>query len=209
MLIKIEKFLFDRSFKRQRKIIIEFCESATESLIDLVYVSGDTATGKTTILNIIQTELLIKDNNLKIKFTTAESLVQHFLQFLNEKKVDEFTSYYLQYDILLIDDYESLDDRPQTTEVFAHIFRNLIIENKKIVISCTGIEGYVSLFWKLCDKQIKLIDLNQNKFNIDKLVKMKSKQFGLKKIVDSPKFQDIREIEGFLKTEKFLQTMSI
>ena len=205
MIKKIEDFLFSKSLSSTKEFIKEFCKSPSTSVIQLIYITGGTSVGKTDLLNVFGTELMLNNSTSKIKRIETIDIINCFLQSLNRHNVDDFINHYLQSDIILIDDYELLNKRPKTTEMIIYFLNKLLKADKKVILSSTDKNGLNSITKILNDINVKTIDLNKNLIDLDKLIKVKSELFGLTETNYRSVSRDVREIEGFLKTEKFSQ----
>ena len=209
MIAKIENFIFSERLLPIKKFVQKFCKSPVTNSAQLIYITGGISTGKTTLLNTIGTELLLNHPELKINRIETDALVSHLLRVVSENKGDEFLNHYLKSEIVLIDNYELLNEKHKTTEVIINLLRSLIMRNVKIILSSSDTVGFKAISKVVGNTNLKLIDLDENTINIDRLVKMKSKLFGLKTRIIRPETNDIREIEGIIKKEKFLQTLAL
>ena len=208
MIKKIEDFVFAKSFSETKNFIKQFCESPSTSVVELIYITGATSKGKTDLLNIFGTELMLNNSIAKIKRIEANDIINHFLHSLDQHEIENFISHYLQFEIILIDDYESLNNRAQTTEMMIHFLNSLRKAGKKIILSCTDKKGLNSITKLLPVIKTQTIDLNLNLIDLNKLIKVKSSLLGLDHANYRPDSSDIREIEGFLKKEKFAQILA-
>ncbi|MBX2964582.1 MAG: ATP-binding protein [Cyclobacteriaceae bacterium] len=150
------------TFEKQQKIITEFCHSDKSNSFKLIYIFGNVSTGKTSILNTIQTELLNNDSSCKIKHATADNITVHFLREFKNGTVNKFLEYYLLYDFILIDEYEFLDRRPKTNELFYYLINRVIAHNKRVLITSANPDGLPKSLRKLSCK-MAIMDMDKNK----------------------------------------------
>jgi chromosomal replication initiation ATPase DnaA len=84
MIKKIEDFIFSKNYLPVKQFITNFCKSPNESPAQLIYITGKTSTGKTDLLNIFGTELLLNKSTTTIVRVETNDMIQHFLKSLAE-----------------------------------------------------------------------------------------------------------------------------
>ncbi|MBX2964584.1 MAG: ATP-binding protein [Cyclobacteriaceae bacterium] len=206
MIKRIDDFIFDETFLPTEEFIKNFCASPSANLVHLIYITGGTATGKSDLLNVFGTELMLNNPTQKIKVVDSNDIIAHFLQLSDQNNLKDFVPHYLKSDLILIDNYELLNDKPKTNRMIIHLLAELLKANKKIIISSFDKKGFVSINKAFPNINAQTIDLNNNTIDYDKLIKSKSRLFGLVETNHRINSRDIREIEGFLKGIKFLAT---
>jgi len=99
----------------------------------LIY--GGVGLGKTHLVQAIGNEI---KNNLEDKFVlyvSSEKFVNQFLDAIKDGNVKSFTNFYMQVDVLIIDDIQFLAGKGKTQEMFFHIFNHLHQNKKQIVMT--------------------------------------------------------------------------
>ncbi|HSI75160.1 MAG TPA: chromosomal replication initiator protein DnaA [Lunatimonas sp.] len=99
----------------------------------LIY--GGVGLGKTHLVQAIGNEI---KNNLEDKFVlyvSSEKFVNQFLDAIKDGNVKSFTNFYMQVDVLIIDDIQFLAGKGRTQEMFFHIFNHLHQNKKQIVMT--------------------------------------------------------------------------
>ncbi len=99
----------------------------------LIY--GGVGLGKTHLVQAIGNEI---KNNLEDKFVlyvSSEKFVNQFLDAIKDGNVKTFTNFYMQVDVLIIDDIQFLAGKGRTQEMFFHIFNHLHQNKKQIVMT--------------------------------------------------------------------------
>jgi DNA replication protein DnaC len=175
---------------------------------DLIYVFGGTSTGKTAILQVFSTELLLNDCSRKVKTVPPEKLLFDFLAMQQLGRHEQFIMHYSNYDLLVIDDFQFLIGRKKALQILTQIFTELIKRETKVLIASSEFDCLNRVLDYNPLLKCKVINLDKNKIDFDKLVKLKARQLGLKRISHTPKLTDVREVEGFLKTHKFLHNVA-
>lgn len=100
-----------------------------------LFLYSNPGLGKTHLLNAIGNYALKRNPKLKILYTTSKEFVDRILDSIKSKKSDEIYSFYKNLDILLIDDIQFLFGKEKSSEMFFHIFNEIINNNKQVVIT--------------------------------------------------------------------------
>ena len=66
---------------------------------------------------------------------TSEKFANQFIDALKENKLKDFTKFYINVDCLIIDDVQFFSGKTKTQEVFFHIFNQLNLNGKQIILS--------------------------------------------------------------------------
>ena len=99
-------------------------------------VYGRVGLGKTHLVQAIGNAILnLNDTNKFVLYVSSEKFTNQFINALANNKVQEFSNYYLQVDVLIIDDVQFLAGKDKTQEIFFHIFNHLHQSGKQIVMT--------------------------------------------------------------------------
>ena len=96
---------------------------------------GGVGVGKTHLVQAIGNEI---KKNLPAKivlYIDQNDFTSQFLNALQNHKIQEFQNYYLQVDLLILDDVQFLAGREKTQEMFFHIFNQLHQSGKQIIMT--------------------------------------------------------------------------
>jgi chromosomal replication initiator protein len=96
---------------------------------------GGVGLGKTHLVQAIGNEI---KNNLADRFVlyvSSEKFTNQFIDALKNNKIQEFQNFYMQVDILIIDDVQFLAGKERTQEIFFHIFNHLHQAGKQIIMT--------------------------------------------------------------------------
>jgi chromosomal replication initiator protein len=99
-------------------------------------VYGGVGLGKTHLVQAIGNEIL--NLHLQDKFVlyvSSEKFTNQFIDALRNNQVQDFSNFYLQVDVLIIDDIQFLAGKDRTQEIFFHIFNHLHQSGKQIVMT--------------------------------------------------------------------------
>ena len=96
---------------------------------------GGVGVGKTHLVQAIGNEI---KNNLPDKivlYVDQNDFTNQFLGALQNHKLQDFQNFYLQVDLLILDDVQFLAGREKTQEMFFHIFNQLHQSGKQIIMT--------------------------------------------------------------------------
>ncbi len=100
-----------------------------------LFIYGGTGLGKTHLLQAIGNRVHAKDPYSRVIYVSIDTFMRDFIDAIQNNRKSDFSSLYLQADILLVDDVQFLKSREGTQEQFFHIFNDLLQRDKQIVIT--------------------------------------------------------------------------
>ena len=109
-----------------------------------LFLHGPPGLGKTHLLAAIANYLQTNAAGLSVRYTTAESFTNEFVGALRSSGNDAFKARYRDIDVLLIDDVQFLEGKPNTEEEFFHTFNALYESGSQIVLSADRIPSELS-----------------------------------------------------------------
>jgi chromosomal replication initiator protein len=98
-------------------------------------VYGGVGLGKTHLVQAIGNEIKNGPDNKFVLYVSSEKFVNQFLDSIKEGNVKSFTNFYMQVDVLIIDDIQFLAGKDRTQEMFFHIFNHLHQNKKQIIMT--------------------------------------------------------------------------
>lgn len=102
-----------------------------------LFIHGGVGLGKTHLLHSIGHHIRETNKKLRVQCITTEAFINQLVDALRNKSIDRMKRYYRQnIDVLLVDDIQFLQNRPNFEEEFCNTFETLINQNKQIVITC-------------------------------------------------------------------------
>lgn len=115
---------------------------ANDGLLTLnpLYIYGGVGLGKTHLLHAIGNYLFENNPSLDVVYTTAEKISNDYFASLNQYTTDKdayrnFRKKYAGSDVLMVDDIQFMQKKGGLQEVFFHIFNDLYINGKQIILS--------------------------------------------------------------------------
>lgn len=110
------------------------CENPGNNPFNPLMVYGDVGLGKTHLIQSIGNKIS-KNKDLAVYYVTSEKFANQFIDALKENKLKDFTKFYINIDCLIIDDVQFFRGKAKTQEVFFHIFNQLNLNEKQIILS--------------------------------------------------------------------------
>lgn len=98
-------------------------------------IYGGVGLGKTHLVQAIGNNIVSNQSGKIVQYVSSENFVNQFIEALKNNNIDNFRSYYLQVDVLIIDDIQFLAGKEKTQEIFFHIFNHLHQSGKQIIMT--------------------------------------------------------------------------
>lgn len=105
------------------------------SVYNPLFIYGGVGLGKTHLMQAVGAEVLKKNPEAKIVYTTSEKFMNDFVSALGQGKMEQFKNSYRTVDVLLIDDIQFLAGKEGIQEEFFHTFNALHQNNKQVVMT--------------------------------------------------------------------------
>lgn len=100
-----------------------------------LFLHGPTGLGKTHLLQAAYHHLCKNAAHLNILYTNCETFTNEFISAIRSHSLDVFRGLYRSLDVLIVDDIQFLADKTSTQEEFFHTFNDLILSDKRVVLS--------------------------------------------------------------------------
>ncbi len=99
------------------------------------FIYGGVGLGKTHLIQSIGNSILDKFPEKKVIYLSSDSFTVEFVEAIQSNKVNDFSSFYRNMDVLIIDDIQFLMGKEKTQDLFFHIFNTLHQSRKQIILS--------------------------------------------------------------------------
>ena len=99
----------------------------------LVY--GGVGLGKTHLIQAIGNQVATHSASKTVFYVSSERFTTEFVRAIQENQIGEFSTFYRQVDVLIVDDVQFFGGKEKTQEEFFHIFNALRQAGKQIVLS--------------------------------------------------------------------------
>ncbi|NME69224.1 chromosomal replication initiator protein DnaA [Flammeovirga aprica JL-4] len=118
-----------------RSASIAIARRPGETAFNPLVVYGGVGLGKTHLAQAVGNEVKRNDPSKFVLYVTSEQFTTQFIEALRNNNVQQFTNYYLQVDVLIVDDIQFLAKKEKTQENFFHIFNRLHQNGKQIIMT--------------------------------------------------------------------------
>ena len=98
-------------------------------------IYGGVGLGKTHIVQALGNEIKALFSKKFVLYVSSEQFTTQFIEALRNNSMQDFSHFYLQADLLIIDDVQFLAGKEKTQEIFFHIFNHLHQAGKQIVMT--------------------------------------------------------------------------
>ncbi len=134
------RYQFDNYVKGEanelaRAAAIAISDNPGETSFNPLFIYGGVGLGKTHLIQAIGNNILKKFPGKKVIYLSADIFTTQFVESIQTNKVAEFSKFYNELDVLIIDDIQFLTGRERTQDLFFHIFNNLHQSRKQIILS--------------------------------------------------------------------------
>ncbi|HYF02138.1 MAG TPA: chromosomal replication initiator protein DnaA, partial [Patescibacteria group bacterium] len=96
---------------------------------------GDTGLGKTHLVQAIGNQILQKNRNARILYTSSERFTMEYVSAIQNNKVNDFTNFYRGVDVLIVDDIQFFAGKEKTQDNFFHTFNALHQSGKQLILT--------------------------------------------------------------------------
>jgi chromosomal replication initiator protein len=134
-------YVFDRFIEGDcnrlaRSAAMAIAENPGKNSFNPFFIYGTTGLGKTHLIQSIGNKIK-KDHgdDLSILYVSSETFTNEFVQAIRNNRASEFTTFYRNIDVLIVDDIQFFSGKEKTQEEFFHIFNALHQEGKQIILS--------------------------------------------------------------------------
>jgi chromosomal replication initiator protein DnaA len=100
-----------------------------------LFVCGEVGLGKTHLINAIGNNVLAREPDARIGYISANMFARKFAEADKTDKIDAFRERYSCWDMLILDDIQSLATRQEAQEELCHIFNALHQEKRQLIIA--------------------------------------------------------------------------
>lgn len=100
-----------------------------------LFVYGNVGLGKTHLLQGTANEILRRNPDAKVVYTTAERFMNEIIDAIRKRKTDDLRKKYRRVDALIIDDIQFFEGKEKTQEELFNTFNDLYEFQKQIIFS--------------------------------------------------------------------------
>jgi chromosomal replication initiator protein len=133
------KYTFDRFIVGTNN---DFAHAAAEQVAshpaksyNPLFIYGNAALGKTHLLQATAHKIMKEKPELNIFYTTSENFTNEFVESIKNGETHKFRKKYRNFDVLIVDDIQFLQQKESTLEELFHTFNELFHERKQLIFA--------------------------------------------------------------------------
>ncbi len=134
-------YVFDRFIEGDcnrlaRSAAMAIAENPGKNSFNPFFIYGTTGLGKTHLAQSIGNKIKQDfGNEFAVLYVSSESFTNEFVQAIRNNRASEFSMFYRNIDVLIVDDIQFFSGKEKTQEEFFHIFNSLHQDGKQIILS--------------------------------------------------------------------------
>lgn len=134
-------YVFDRYIEGDcnrlaRSAAMAISDNPGNNSFNPLFVYGGTGLGKTHLIQSIGNRVKHQFGDEKaVLYVSSESFTNEFVQAIRNNRASEFSLFYKNIDVLIVDDIQFFCGKEKTQEEFFHIFNALHQDGKQIILS--------------------------------------------------------------------------
>lgn len=134
-------YVFDRFIEGDcnrlaRSAAMAIADNPGSNSFNPFFVYGPTGLGKTHLVQSIGNKIKEKFGDEKsVLYISSEAFTNEFVHAIRNNRASEFTMFYRNIDVLMVDDIQFFSGKEKTQEEFFHIFNTLHQDGKQIILS--------------------------------------------------------------------------
>lgn len=129
-----EAFIEGDCNRLARSASLAIAERPGQTSFNPFLVYGGVGLGKTHLVQAIANYARKHRTAQKIDYISSEQFTAEFVRAIQNNKIGEFTQFYRQTDLLIVDDVQFFGGKEKTQEEFFHIFNDLHQRGKQVVL---------------------------------------------------------------------------
>lgn len=136
-----ESYVFDRFIEGDcnrlaRSAAMAIADNPGRNSFNPFFVYGPTGLGKTHLVQSIGNKVKEKYGDDKsVLYISSEAFTNDFVHAIRNNRASEFSMFYRNIDVLMVDDIQFFSGKEKTQEEFFHIFNTLHQDGKQIILS--------------------------------------------------------------------------
>jgi chromosomal replication initiator protein len=131
-----ERYIEGDCNRLARSAAMAIAENPGKNSFNPFFVYGTTGLGKTHLIQSIGNKVKqLYGDQKAVLYVSSEAFTNEFVQAIRNNRSNEFTMFYRQIDLLIVDDIQFFSGKEKTQEEFFHIFNALHQDGKQIILS--------------------------------------------------------------------------
>jgi chromosomal replication initiator protein len=129
-----DEFIEGDGNRLARSAAFAVAESPGETNYNPLLIYGGVGLGKTHLAQAIANHALRKKTTESVLYVSSDRFTSQFVRSVKNNSIADFSAYYRQADLLIVDDVQFFGGKEKTQEEFFHIFNDLHQHGRQIVL---------------------------------------------------------------------------
>jgi chromosomal replication initiator protein len=131
-----ERFIEGDCNRLARSAAMAIAENPGKNSFNPFFIYGTTGLGKTHLVQSIGNKIKQDfGDEMSVLYVSSETFTNEFVQAIRNNRASEFSMFYRNIDVLIVDDIQFFSGKEKTQEEFFHIFNSLHQDGKQIILS--------------------------------------------------------------------------
>ena len=130
-----ERFIEGDCNRLARSAALAIAQRPGSTAFNPFLIYGGVGLGKTHLIQAIGHFALKHPQVERVLYVSSERFTNEFVQSIQHNRVSDFSRFYREIDLLIVDDVQFFSGREKTQEEFFHIFNTLHQDGKQIILS--------------------------------------------------------------------------
>jgi chromosomal replication initiator protein len=130
-----DNFIKGESNQLARAAAVAISENPGGTSFNPLFVYGGVGLGKTHLVQGIGNQILKKYPEKRVIYLSSDIFTVEFVEAIQSNTVNEFSNFYRNMDVLIIDDIQFLIGKEKTQDLFFHIFNTLHQSSRQIILT--------------------------------------------------------------------------
>ncbi|MDR9364934.1 MAG: chromosomal replication initiator protein DnaA [Balneolaceae bacterium] len=131
-----ERYIEGDCNRLARSAAMAIADNPGKNSFNPLFVYGGTGLGKTHLIQSIGNKIKQQfGDEQAVLYVSSESFTNEFVQAIRNNRASEFSIFYRNIDVLIVDDIQFFSGKEKTQEEFFHIFNALHQDRKQIILS--------------------------------------------------------------------------
>jgi len=129
-----DEFIEGDGNRLARSAAMAVAESPGETNYNPLLIYGGVGLGKTHLAQAIANHALKNQTTESVLYVSSDRFTSQFVRSVKNNSIADFSAYYRQADLLIVDDVQFFGGKEKTQEEFFHIFNDLHQHGRQIVL---------------------------------------------------------------------------
>lgn len=130
-----DKFIEGDCNRLARAASFAVAEKPSVTSFNPLMIYGGVGLGKTHLVQAIGNYIKQSAEDKFVLYVSSEKFTNQFINAIRDNSLQDFMAFYMQVDVLILDDVQFLSGKEKTQETFFHIFNHLHQSGKQIVMT--------------------------------------------------------------------------